>query len=1253
MGREPDLQPLSDFRASLAHLRSLQVARLEQLLTGTLDLCSHRLDAWITSFATKRLAEMRKADPAGVLFGGYGWVMNLTPAAAPTPVAPPPGEPEPVYASANNPGFVHTPSLTQAATAAMLPSGHLTHAGPQRPNDLLAIDLSSERVRLATWLLDGVRQGQPLGALLGYRFERGLHERQLDQFIAVFRRIVPFGELLKARVAWEDAEAEAARLRTLGHPDLADAERALNAARMRHDQLLAEQASLPGRIAEAEAQRLSEEKSAIIERKQRVEDLLRGDLAPPFDLVEEHEALQTLLSSVQDSLTQALARAQADRERIGTIPGVIASAASALQQAEQHANSLRGLPHPDLAAAELAAAARERYQQQLDQYRRDFLFPDTADQRTLESVAADYVVDGLALLKLWEAGNLTFGRNGLPEPGSQHFAALKEDLKALAHAVDAVSDALMAESVYQVVRGNPLRAASTVESLAGGETPPPELEVVRTPRTGIALTHRLVTLFSGAPVLPPGWTPPGYPYRADAEPHVNAWAAKLLGNPANVRCVVERLDPATGNVMGATELRLDQLRLAPLDFIYAVEGGPGGQQGEIEQRLLLYTMTLPSNQGGFPPGSLLRLNPHRQPEWSTTELSYGEFSELLRTARRLITSARGIDAGDVSLPARSVDFSVDTVDLEQRAVDTDRWLHQTTNQCKRILDSPGTHGLGELREVILRSASFGAAGAVPLSAAGNSPADRQTLVTQVGSIQQELAQRVEQLKKLTDDFNARIATVEDRDALRQLARDYALARLRIVFGKAFVVLSRFTAANAAELENALADSAKVQDGDPFAATTWFQRMARVRDGVARLHDALSYAEAIGSGEKLQLTVAQLPYNSDDRWVGLPLTAGQSLPGGKLSLVVQSAAPVDVRQPLAGLLIDEWVEVVPSAKETTGIALQYDQPNAAPPQTILIAVPPEIESPWTVWSLQQVRLETLDLTRIRAVDPDALDEVGHYLPALYFACNTAGETVSTDFTTMARPTGDGIPRDPISGYAVPLTQTDWDRVFAAAGVTPKTVNQSWGLQDLNGNPVATIGSVLTASTGTDALSYHQPVTGWERAAIVFSPDAGQMYMFQPSTIAVGPDPTVESALMFSYARAELSASTRRIMVIAGGSHNAMLLSMTNTGHLRLVCDGTETIGTAAAHSVVRPLFLQYDRTNGMARAYSDQEIIAGTYKPGVANSTRGFGTSNNTGSSGIQATLLAAQFRGANAEWTEAEMRAVMHVLLPVGRTVPW
>jgi hypothetical protein len=280
---------------------------------------------------------------------------------------------------------------------------------------------------------------------------------------------------------------------------------------------------------------------------------------------------------------------------------------------------------------------------------------------------------------------------------------------------------------------------------------------------------------------------------------------------------------------------------------------------------------------------------------------------------------------------------------------------------------------------------------VPLSAAGDLPADRETLITQARSIQKELTQRVEQLGALPTGLDPNTPLEERRDHLQ--------ARLRVVFGKAFIVLPRLAAPNAEELENALADSTKLQGGDPFASVIWFQRMARVRNGVARLNDTLSYSEALNTGEKLNLTIAQLPHDTRDFWVGLPLEAGKSLPGGKLSIAVQSTAPIDVRQSLAGVLIDEWVEVVPSAKETTGIALQYDQPNAAPPQTILIAVPPEVESPWTVWSLQQVLLETLDMARLRAVDSGALGELGHYLPALYFAFNSAGETVSTDFTTI--------------------------------------------------------------------------------------------------------------------------------------------------------------------------------------------------------------------------------------------------------------
>ena len=50
--------------------------------------------------------------------------------------------------------------------------------------------------------------------------------------------------------------------------------------------------------------------------------------------------------------------------------------------------------------------------------------------------------------------------------------------------------------------------------------------------------------------------------------------------------------------------------------------------------------------------------------------------------------------------------------------------------------------------------------------------------------------------------------------------------------------------------------------------------------------------------------------------------------------------------------------------------------------------------------KEVLLETLDLARVRLLDPEAGDVVGHYLPAAYFAVNATRETVSTDFASLA-------------------------------------------------------------------------------------------------------------------------------------------------------------------------------------------------------------------------------------------------------------
>ena len=164
------------YSAALGVLSGTPTDELELRLRESLGLASHRLDAWLTGFARARLEAMRAEEeqPEGLQLGGYGWVEDLRPDAAGT---------------RESQGFIHTPSLSHAATAAVLRAGWNTH-GTAAADSTAAVDLRSDRVRQAAWILDGVRQGQALGDLLGCRFERHLHDRGLDAYIDDCRRRV-------------------------------------------------------------------------------------------------------------------------------------------------------------------------------------------------------------------------------------------------------------------------------------------------------------------------------------------------------------------------------------------------------------------------------------------------------------------------------------------------------------------------------------------------------------------------------------------------------------------------------------------------------------------------------------------------------------------------------------------------------------------------------------------------------------------------------------------------------------------------------------------------------------------------------------------------------------------------------------------------------------------------------------------------------------------------------------------------------
>ena len=97
-------------------------------------------------------------------------------------------------------------------------------------------------------------------------------------------------------------------------------------------------------------------------------------------------------------------------------------------------------------------------------------------------------------------------------------------------------------------------------------------------------------------------------------------------------------------------------------------------------------------------------------------------------------------------------------------------------------------------------------------------------------------------------------------------------------------------------------------------------------------------------------------------------------------------PAEVFDPTAaqtGLVIDAWTEVIPNRQETTGIAVHYNQPNAEPPQALLLAVTPEVTGSWKWDDLMSVLEETIERTKLRAVEPDQLGDsaLGQILPAV--------------------------------------------------------------------------------------------------------------------------------------------------------------------------------------------------------------------------------------------------------------------------------
>jgi len=618
---------------------------------------------------------------------------------------------------------------------------------------------------------------------------------------------------------------------------------------------------------------------------------------------------------------------------------------------------------------------------QLDKYAQPFrdLFPVVAGKLTpssdpSESVAASNVVDGLALRTAWDGGKFASGQNwgmNLPGPGNPDQASVIGVLQALDDYADALADLSISEAVFQIIRGNFGQAGTLMDAVSKGARPP-NPEIVDTPRGGLDMTHRVNLLFAGTPAAPAAWSAIPATPRSKAEPWLNSWLGGLLPDPATVRCNVTYQQ---GGAQVAT-ITLSQLQVQPLDVLAISDVGQTSQRGELENRIL-FAAALPADAtdiqivfdpAGLPPGSVL----------------FPDAFYLAKILRALIGSARALAPQDLTLPEKNADSLggvVNLADLKARATAAINSL--TSDLGALTTAAAGLPGTAAAVRSSLSSCSFyGVPGSTPLTGAG---ADEQ-LAAQATSVAGILQQR------LNNASAVNLATAPAADLTGVLTT---------VFGADFVVLPLFIPPDFASLKSAFGQSTSLVASDPLAPQRWLTQLTYIRPAISRLDAALTLSQLLGTAGTAMpsLLLGQLPSVAGDKWLALGIDPVNPPAKGRVAFAcLTQGDPVNDSQ-YAGLLIDEWPERIPSTQEDTAVTFHYEEPKARAPQALLLGVCPDDRKTWDNALLLDILQETLELAKIRTVDLDSIQQVGQILPALYFALNLQGATVSTNFATV--------------------------------------------------------------------------------------------------------------------------------------------------------------------------------------------------------------------------------------------------------------
>ncbi len=967
---------LAEQVAALTKLAVASTAQLERAFAEHIDTCSYRYDAWLLGLANEHIAAQRAAalssegapHRAALLLGAYAWVEDLRPSPQPlTPaqVAPDvaaefPGN-EPLMTDPIGGGYIHAPSMSHATTAAVLRSGYLANAGAANP-DTLAVNLSSDRVRLALTLLEGIRNGQSLGALLGYRFERGLHDRhalaEVDRFIYPLRKAFPLvADALASTKTDPNVAIEAIEARNvLDGRKLVD--RVQTSGIRSYPFGLS---GLPGVASAAEQQALDAEIDMLLNTYDAVADLALAEGV--------YQAVQGNFDRVASTI-EAYTTGNFPPE-----PQVAQTPPDGITLTHRFAVQLKtGVAAPP------GATPRAQAEPAVDEWLARALPP-------LNNIGCTVAWTDPVTATPHEPG-VTVADLGL-RPLDLLYLLKPDDLQVMTELDDRILR-------HVITTWNPRPdAILEIRYLSAGSAPFSLFEtapLLRGLRTLVTHSRPLrATDVLRASDVKPGDT--GQLFVSTARLTTPLNDLKALG--VDIDAFLGTLAPS-----------LDDPVAHRAAIIANVDASLAGAVTLLERAA---RFSMPSSGWGF------------AYSWRHTAVFdlLGEVAKIVsRWTQRLGDFSAALIAYDNLPPATSIPDRFAALQAAELLVSSHLDpLLATPALVRSALDGKGTafqNRLDDFKNVLASSSTafaslFNAAASINTIDLDSQPfdlssfGDRAVIVTQdvwrlLSGQSAAVKARVDGVQKQLDAAAAAASDAARVDALQAAAKQ--------LLGDDFQVVPEFTlsAAQAGEWANALSGSPNLLTylkntlEIDFPVDEWLYGVARVRpmahswETVMMLHDAFGI-------NALDVVPIQLPFSANDSWLALQYPDDYEIDTDRLLFTCAYSVAFNPNARQAGLLLDEWTEVIPSGQRDTAITFNYQRPDNEPPQAMLLVTAASSGATWRWSDLVDALVETLALAKKRAVEPAFIDNTvySRFLPATVMASTSYAITIASALT----------------------------------------------------------------------------------------------------------------------------------------------------------------------------------------------------------------------------------------------------------------